>query len=323
MNVLVAGGAGYIGSHTCKALAQAGHTPVVYDNLSSGHDWAVKWGPFIQGDLADGAALRNALTAHQIDAVMHFAAFINVGESMQRPGKYFQNNFSNAITLLDAMADTGVDAFVFSSTAAVYGDPLEIPITEAHPKAPVNTYGESKLMVERALAWYGQIHGLRSMALRYFNAAGADAAAEIGEDHAPETHLIPLIIHAALGKRARIDVFGTDYPTPDGTAIRDYIHVADLASAHIKALGYLKAGPASSFTACNLGTGQGHSVREVINQVHRTSARPIPAHDSPRRAGDPPELVAQAALAQQLLNWQPAHSSLENIVESAWRWHTR
>jgi UDP-glucose-4-epimerase GalE len=319
MNVLVAGGAGYIGSHASKALAQAGHTPVVYDNMSFGHDWAVKWGPFVQGDLADAETLARALREHKIEAVMHFAAFINVGESMQRPGKYFRNNFANAITLLDAMAETGVANLVFSSTAAVYGDPVEVPIPETHPKSPVNPYGDSKLFVERALHWFGEIHGIRSAALRYFNAAGADPDGEIGEDHLPETHLIPLVIQAALGQRAKIDVYGTDYPTPDGTAIRDYIHVVDLADAHICALEYLAAGGAS--TQMNLGTGQGHTVREVIRQVEATGGRKVPAHDAPRRAGDPPSLVAASNKARELLGWQPKLSTLPQIVETAWRWH--
>jgi UDP-glucose-4-epimerase GalE len=331
MNVLVAGGAGYIGSHVCKQLALSGHTPIVYDNLSLGHRWAVKWGPLVEGDLADSETIVAALKAHKIEAVMHFAAFINVGESMQLPGKYFRNNFANAITLLDAMVAAQVPHIVFSSTAAVYGDPVgecaatpgkqAVPIPETHPKNPVNTYGDSKLFVERALHWYGEIHGLTSAALRYFNAAGADPDGEIGEDHAPETHLIPLIIQAAQGRRARIDVYGTDYPTPDGTAIRDYIHVNDLADAHIRAVNYLKAGGAS--TQLNLGTGIGLSVRDVIAQVSRTAGRPVPAQDCPRRAGDPPSLVAAAGKSLEVLGWRARHSDITEIVETAWRWHSR
>lgn len=321
MNVLVTGGAGYIGSHVSKMLAASGHTPVVYDNLSFGHRWAVKWGPMVEGDMADRESLVAAMKQHKIEAVMHFAAFINVGESMKLPGKYFRNNFSNAITLLDAMVEAQVRNIVFSSTAAVYGDPIEVPIPETHPKNPVNTYGDSKLFVERALHWYGEIHGLRSMALRYFNAAGADPSGDIGEDHVPETHLIPLVIQAALGKRARIDVYGTDYPTPDGTAIRDYVHVNDLADAHVRAVNYLQAGGAT--TQLNLGTGTGHSVREVIEQVRSTGGRPVPSQDCPRRAGDPPVLVAAAGKSLEVLGWKARHSSLAEIVETAWRWHNR
>jgi UDP-glucose-4-epimerase GalE len=321
MNVLVAGGAGYIGSHACKMLAASGHQPVVYDNMSFGHQWAVNWGPLVQADLADREAIVAALKEHRIDAVMHFAAFINVGESMKLPGKYFRNNFSNAVNLLDAMVEAQVPAIVFSSTAAVYGDPETVPLPETHPHAPVNAYGESKLFVERALRWYREIHGIRSVALRYFNAAGADPEAQIGEDHSPETHLIPLVIHAVQGKRPKVDVYGTDYPTPDGTAIRDYIHVNDLADAHLRALSYLKNGGDS--TAANLGTGTGHSVREVIQQVARTTGREVPYQDCPRRAGDPPELVADARKSFELFGWKPQHSTLEEIVETAWRWHNR
>ena len=321
MNVLVAGGAGYIGSHACKVLAASGHQPVVFDNLSFGHRWAVKWGPLVEGDLADSDALAAAMKQHRIEAVMHFAAFINVGESMQKPGKYFRNNFSNAINLLDAMVECGVPSIVFSSTAAVYGDPETVPIPETHAKAPVNPYGESKLFVERALRWYNELHGIRSMALRYFNAAGADPDGEIGEDHSPESHLIPLVIHAVQGKRARVDIYGTDYPTPDGTAVRDYVHVMDLADAHVRALRYLNDGGQS--TQINLGTGNGHSVREVIDQVASTAGKMVPSQDSPRRAGDPPVLVAAAGKGREVLGWEPRHSSLAEIVETAWKWHNR
>ena len=229
-NILVTGGAGYIGSHTCKALADAGYTPVTFDNLVYGHEWAVKWGPLIEGDLADGDLLRKTLQEYDIGAVIHFAAYAYVGESMQDPGKYFRNNVTNTINLLDAMVERGIGQIVFSSTCATYGTPERVPIDEQHPQHPVNPYGETKLVIERALHWYSQAHKLRAAALRYFNAAGADPDAGIGEDHDPETHLIPLVIETALGRRSHVDIFGTDYPTPDGSAVRDYIHVTDLAS---------------------------------------------------------------------------------------------
>ena len=318
-SVLVTGGAGYIGSHTCKALAAAGFTPVTLDNLVYGHRGAVKWGPFIDGDLADRALLDRIMREHSVLAVIHFAAFAYVGESMQQPGKYFANNVVNTLNLLAAMHGAGVQHIVFSSTCATYGLPERVPIDEQHPQQPVNPYGESKLFVERALKWYAVAHGFKWAALRYFNAAGADAEGEIGEDHNPETHLIPLIIQAALGMRSQVEVFGTDYPTPDGTAIRDYIHVTDLGDAHVKALDYVLGGGES--VALNLGTGRGYSVREVISAVERVSGRSVPTRNAPRRPGDPPELVANAALAGRQLGWQPQHSSLENITRTAWLWH--
>jgi len=317
--ILVTGGAGYIGSHTCKALAQAGFTPVTLDNLIYGHRRAVKWGPFIEGDLADRTLLERVMREHSVGAVIHFAAYAYVGESMQQPGKYFANNVVNTLNLLDAMHAVGVSRIVFSSTCATYGLPERVPIDEQHRQQPVNPYGESKLFVERALKWYEVAHGLQSAALRYFNAAGADADGEIGEDHNPETHLIPLIIHAALGMRPHVEVFGTDYPTADGTAIRDYIHVSDLADAHVKALEHLFAGGES--LAVNLGTGRGYSVKEVIASVERVSGRTVPTRNAPRRPGDPPELVADATRAGQQLGWYPQHSSLENITRTAWVWH--
>ncbi|MFO1434438.1 MAG: UDP-glucose 4-epimerase GalE [Candidatus Competibacteraceae bacterium] len=320
-NVLVTGGAGYIGSHTCKALAATGFVPITLDNLVYGHRWAVKWGPFIQGDLAEPALLRQVLRTHEIQAVVHFAAYAYVGESMQDPGKYFRNNVVNTINLLDAMVAGGVHSLVFSSTCATYGLPEVLPIAEDQPQRPVNPYGESKLFIERALQWYGCAHGLRSVALRYFNAAGADVSGEIGEDHDPETHLIPLVIQAALGRRPQVDIYGTDYPTPDGSAIRDYIHVSDLASAHIKALDYLLAGGES--VALNLGTGQGHSVREVITTVEAVGGRSVPARQASRRAGDPPVLIAAGERARRLLGWEPRLSDLPTIVATAWRWHER
>jgi UDP-glucose-4-epimerase GalE len=319
-SILVTCGAGYVGSHACKALAGAGYTPVTLDNLVYGHRRAVRWGPFVQGDLADGALVRRVLREHHIAAVLHFAGFGYVGESMTAPGKYFQNNFSNSATLLDAMMDEHVNTIVFSSTCATYGIPQRCPIDEDHAQHPVNPYGESKLFVERMLQRFDAAHGLRYAALRYFNAAGADADGEIGEDHEPETHLIPLVIDAALGRRPEISVLGTDYPTTDGTAVRDYVHVSDLALAHVQALRRLQAGDESM--RVNLGTGQGHSVREVIKMVEAISGRRVPAKDAPRRPGDPPELVAASARAHAVLGWSPQHSDLRNIIATAWRWHS-
>jgi UDP-glucose-4-epimerase GalE len=318
-SILIVGGAGFIGSHTAKLVAAAGHKPVVFDNLSSGHRWALRWGVFEEGDLADRDAIDRVLARHHVDAVIDFAAHIEVGESVRNPRKYFRNNLVNTLNLLDAMVDKGVQQIVFSSTAAVYGDPLVVPIPEDHRLLPVNPYGESKLFVERTLRWYGDAYGLRWAVLRYFNAAGADPGGEIGEDHAPESHLIPLAIKAALGKRGELQVFGTDYPTPDGTAVRDYIHVVDLAQAHLLALDHLAAGKPSF--AANVGTGAGHSVREVIAAVERVSGRTVPRREAGRRPGDAPSLVADARLAQQLLNFQPRYPDLSTIVEHAWKWH--
>ena len=318
-HVLVTGGAGYIGSHACKSLAQAGYIPVTLDNLVYGHRWAVKWGPFIHGDLADGVLLRRVLREYDIQAVMHFAAFAYVGESVQQPGKYFRNNVDNSINLLDAMVETGVENFVFSSTCATYGDPLRMPIDETHPQNPVNPYGESKLFIEKALHWYDVAHSIRSIALRYFNAAGADPDCEIGEDHDPETHLIPLVIQTALGQREQVRIFGTDYPTHDGSAIRDYIHVTDLASAHVKAIDKLLTG--SESLRINLGTGKGYTVKEVIKTVEKVSGKNVNAIEDDRRAGDPPELVADARLAGDQLGWKPEYSDLETIVATALSWH--
>jgi UDP-arabinose 4-epimerase len=321
MRILVTGGAGYIGSHTAKVLARAGHQPVVLDNMSFGHAWAVKWGPLERGDLGDAAFLEGVLDRHAIEAVIHFAASTYVGESMTEPRKYFRNNTVNTLNLLDAMIDRGLRAIVFSSTCATYGHPIRMPIDETHPQIPVNPYGQSKLAVEQILRWYDQAYALRSVALRYFNASGADPEGDIGEDHVPETHLVPLVIGAALGTHDPVGVFGTDYPTPDGTAIRDYIHVTDLADAHLRALDYLVAGHPS--TAINLGTGRGHSVRDVIDAVEQVGARAVPRTDSPRRAGDPPQLVADARRAREVLGWEPRYPDLRTIVQHAWQWHER
>jgi UDP-arabinose 4-epimerase len=321
MSILIVGGAGYIGSQTAKLVAAAGHRPVVFDNLVYGHRWAVKWGPLVEGDLADPAAIRRAIEEHAVKAVIHFAAYTYVGESMTDPGKYFRNNVAGTINLLDAMVAAGVRDIVFSSTAATYGVPQQVLITEDHPLRPVNPYGESKLAVERMLHWYGQAHGLRHAALRYFNAAGADPDGELGEDHAPESHLIPLAIAAAQGRGGPLSLFGTDYPTPDGTAVRDYIHVADLAQAHILALAALDKGTPE--LRLNLGTGRGSSVREVIRAVERASGRPVPVCEAGRRAGDPPVLVADERRAGELLGWKPRYPDLDTIVAHAMRWHGR
>jgi UDP-glucose-4-epimerase GalE len=320
MRVLVTGGAGYIGSQTAKALARAGHEGVVLDNLVTGHREAVKWGPFIEGDLDDKELLAKIFKEHRIEAVIHFAASLLVGESVKNPQKYFWNNVVNTLLLLDAMKAGGVKPIVFSSSAAVYGNPEKVPITEDHPMSPVNPYGDSKLCMERAIRWYGVAYGLRGVALRYFNAAGADLEGELGEEHDPESHLIPLVVKAALGQRPNVEVYGTDYPTPDGTAIRDYIHVVDLADAHVRALEYLAGGGKS--TQLNLGTGEGHSVREVVAGVGKNCGGPVPAKDAPRRAGDPAVLVADPSRARQVLGWQPQYSDLDTIIQSAWKWHS-
>jgi UDP-arabinose 4-epimerase len=319
MRVLVTGGAGYIGSHTAKVLARSGFEPIVLDNLSTGHRWAVKWGTLIEGDLGDSALIREVIKTHRVQAVVHFAGFAYVGESMQRPRQYFRNNVTYTLRLLDAMTDMSVKHIVFSSSCATYGIPASVPIREEQVQAPINPYGESKRMVERILAWYGEAYGLRWTALRYFNAAGADPDGELGEDHSPETHLIPLAIQAALGEKPALEIYGTDYLTPDHTAIRDYTHVMDLAEAHVAALRHMLRSQENA--AINLGTGSGHSVRQVVAAVERASGRRVPIHEAERRAGDPPELVADPARAKELLGWRPRYSSLESIVQTAWNWH--
>jgi UDP-arabinose 4-epimerase len=320
-SVLVTGGAGYIGSHACKALAQAGYVPVTYDNLSRGHRHAVRWGPLVEGEIADRAVVAAALKAHQVSSVMHFAAFAYVGESGTDPALYYRNNVIGTLALLDAMREAGVDRIVFSSTCATYGLPEKMPIAETTPQRPVNPYGETKLAIERVLHWYGQAYGLRSVALRYFNASGCDRGGEIGEEHDPETHLIPLVLRAALGAGHPVSIFGSDYPTPDGTAIRDYIHVEDLASAHLRAIRYLADGGAS--TALNLATGRGYSVREIIAAVAQAAGREVPHLEAPRRAGDPPALVADPSLAKSVLGWQAECSDLDTIIRTALAWETR
>jgi UDP-glucose-4-epimerase GalE len=320
-HILVTGGAGYIGSHTAKRLANSGFQPIVLDNLSAGHRWAVKWGPLVEGDVSDEALVRRLIDKHNIEAVVHFAANAYVGESMEQPRKYFKNNVVNSLGLLHTLIECGVDKVVFSSTCATYGDPNQLPIDEDHPQRPVSPYGESKLFIEKTLRWYGEAYNLRSVCLRYFNAAGADADGELGECHNPETHLIPLVIDAAMELRPCATIFGTDYATDDGTAVRDYIHVSDLADAHVRALRYLFKGGESA--AINLGTGQGRSVREVIGAVSKVSRRSVPVSERPRRAGDPAVLVADAARARTLLGWIPRYTQLDEIVHTAWAWHAR
>jgi len=317
--VLVTGGAGYIGSHTCKVLARAGYQPVVFDNLSRGHREAVRWGPLIEGDLADRSRLVTALETHQVAAVMHFAAYAYVGESVADPATYYRNNLGGSLSLIEAMRETGVDKIIFSSTCATYGIPAGGPIREDTPQLPVNPYGETKLAIERALHWYGAAYGLRSVSLRYFNAAGADPEGEIGELHEPETHLVPLVLQTALAQRAHVDIYGTDYPTPDGTAVRDYTHVEDLAEAHLRALEHLRAG--GDTTAVNLGSGRGHSVREVITAAEAVCGRTIPWRAAARRPGDPPMLVADPSLAAEQLGWRAQHSDLGTIIRTAFAWH--
>lgn len=316
--VLVTGGAGYIGSHACKALRRAGYLPVACDSLVHGHRGSVRWGPLEEGDIASRSWLDWLAVRYKPLAIMHFAAYAYVGESMTDPGKYYRNNVAGTLSLLEAARDHRISNLVFSSTCATYGIPNRVPITETCPQSPINPYGASKLMIERMLADFERAHGLRYVSLRYFNAAGADPDGEIGEEHDPETHLIPLAIRAAQFGTPTLRVFGTDYPTPDGTAIRDYIHVTDLADAHVLALEYMLNG--GEVRALNLGTGRGHSVREVIHAVEAASDRPVPYVAVGRREGDPPELVADATLAAQVLGWRPKYSGLAEIARTAWNW---
>ncbi len=316
--MLVTGGAGYIGSHAAKALSRAGYRVVVFDNLVAGHREAVKYGELVVGDITDVAAVTAAIERHDVSAVMHFAAFLDVGESVREPVKYYRNNVVGALSVLEAMAARSVKQFVFSSTCATYGEPIETPMAETHPQRPINSYGESKLAVERALPHFATAYGIRSVALRYFNAAGADPDGEIGEDHAPEIHLIPRAIEAATGGRG-LQVFGDDYPTPDGTCLRDYIHVTDLADAHVRALEALAGGGESA--AYNLGTGVPHSVREIISAVEQVTGRKVPWTLAPRRAGDPAALYARAEKARSALGWTPRVSDIGSIVGTAWEWH--
>lgn len=319
--ILIVGGAGYIGAHINKELNRQGYKTVIFDNLSFGHHDFVKWGVFKQGDLGNIDEIRAVFKEYPIEAVMHFAAFTYVGESVEDPQKYYLNNLSNTLKLLQVMLEEGVKYFVFSSTCATYGAPQEIPITENHPQRPINPYGKGKYMVEQVLSDYSHAYGLKYVSLRYFNAAGADPDAEIGELHQPETHLIPLILDAASGKRENIQIFGTDYSTHDGTCIRDYIHVMDLACAHIKALEYLQEGNDSNIF--NLGNGQGFSVKEVIETSQKVTGKEIKVEEVERRPGDPPVLVGSSSKAREILNWHPKYPDLTSIIETAWKWHQK
>jgi UDP-glucose 4-epimerase len=315
--VLVVGGAGYIGSHAAHVLRRRGYDVIIYDNLSTGHRELAEGFEFVVGDIADSAKLAKILP--RCDAVIHFAAHAYVGESVENPKKYFHNNVTSALALLDAVMESRVRKFIFSSTCAVYGNPVKVPITEDNPRQPVNPYGATKLAFENALEAYSRAYGLKYVAFRYFNAAGADESGVIGEDHEPETHLIPLIFQAIQGKRAALEIFGDDYPTRDGTCIRDYIHVSDLAEAHVLGLEYLSH---ANSIAMNLGTGNGHSVHEVVSTVEAVTGRKVPTHIGSRRSGDPAELVADPSLAVKLLNWK-ATRSLQEIISTAWAWARR
>lgn len=316
--VLVTGGAGYIGSHTCKALAHAGYQPVTYDDLSGGRRDAVKWGPFEHGDIRDAERLSAVLEKYAPMAAMHFAGLIEVGESVTDPAKFYDVNVGGTLRVLQAMQSNDVSDFIFSSTAAVYGTPEKVPIPEDAPARPINPYGSSKLMVENMLRDFDRAYGLKSVALRYFNAAGADPDGEIGEDHDPETHLIPLALRAQIGGQP-LKLFGTDYATPDGTAVRDYIHVSDVATAHVKALDYLRSG--GETRALNIGTGKGHSVRSILSVIERVTGHPVPMEEAARRPGDPPELVADPSLSRQILSLPDGSlKDLDTMVETAWRW---
>lgn len=314
--VLLVGGAGYIGSHMVRLLVEAGHEVLVLDNLSTGHADALRYGESVIGDMGDADLLDCIMSRAGFDCVMHFASYIEVGESVRDPGKYYHNNVTNTHCLIEAMVRNAVPAMVFSSTAAVYGEPRGVPIAEDHPIAPINPYGRTKATVEGMLADYDGAHGLRSVALRYFNAAGAHPQGNLGERHDPETHLIPLVLRAASGRRDSISLFGTDYPTADGSAIRDYIHVIDLCTAHLRALEYLMEGGASA--RYNLGNGQGFSVREVIDAARTVTGRDIPVREEPRRPGDPAVLVADSTRARTEIGWQPEHTDLQTIIRDAW-----
>ncbi len=321
MRILVTGGAGYIGGHACKALSEAGFTPVVFDNLVYGHRKAVQWGPLVVGDLLDSPAIAQVLQEYQPLAVMHFAAYAYVGESVSDPEKYYRNNVVGSLNLFEATRTAGIDKIIFSSTCATYGLPIAGLITESHPQNPINPYGRSKLMVEQILRDFDPAYQLRSICLRYFNAAGADIAGDIGESHDPETHLIPLVLDAAAGIKPSINVYGNDYDTPDGSCIRDYVHVSDLADAHVLALQALLNGAKSN--AYNLGNGRGYSVNEVVAAAKSVTGKAIPVSYGARRAGDPASLVGDATLIKAALGWTPKYSELADIIASAWRWHQR
>ena len=316
--ILVTGGAGYIGSHVCKALARQGYTPVTIDNLVNGHEWAVKWGPLVKGDIADRTVLDRTMREYQPSAVIHLAAFAYVGESVEHPAKYYRNNLGGALSLLESMVENHVDKIVFSSSCATYGLPESLPISESHPQKPINPYGRTKLMIEQMLQDFGTAYGIRHISLRYFNAAGADPEGEIGEVHEPETHLIPNVLKAAYGEIPEVSIFGDSWATQDGTCVRDYIHVSDLADAHVRALAALDEIKNAAF---NLGTGSGNSVMQIIRAVETESQRAVPYRVAPPRAGDPPTLVADASQAKKVLGWTPQSSDLMAIIRSAHRWY--
>jgi UDP-glucose 4-epimerase len=318
--ILVTGGAGFIGSHTVKLLVAHGYDVAVFDSMELGHPEAVLGGIIVQGDLRDKLVLKEAFDQFQIDAVVHFAAYASVGDSVANPSKYFVNNVEGGLNLLDVMRNHGVNKIIFSSSAATYGEPVHVPIEETHPQNPTNPYGESKLMFEKILKWYDVAYGIKSVSLRYFNAAGADPECQIGEDHEPEQHLIPIVLQTALGKRKSIKVFGTDWDTPDGTCVRDYIHVADLADAHLKALKALESG--AETTAYNLGNGDGQSVKQVIDAAGEVVGHSIPWEADDRRPGDPARLVASSEKLQKELGWKPQYADLHTIIEHAWKWHS-
>ena len=319
--ILIVGGAGYIGSHTNKLLQGGGYETVVLDNLSRGHRESVKWGEFVQGDLSDKEAVGDCFKKYPVEAVMHFSAFAYVGESVTDPAKYYRNNVVNTLNLLDAMREHGVKYFIFSSTCATYGVPEHVPISEDHPQKPVNPYGKSKLMIEEILKDYEKAYGMKHVNLRYFNAAGADPEGEIGEWHDPETHLIPLAVYAALGLIDHVKIYGTDYPTKDGTCIRDYIHVCDLADAHIKALEYLRSSNKSD--SFNLGNGDGYSVKEIIDIVKKISGKDFSVVKADRRDGDPPALISSHKKAEKTLKWSPRYNNIDTIIGTAWSWYER
>ena len=321
MNVLVVGGAGYIGSHMVKMLSQAGHHVITLDNLSNGYKDAVKYGDFVEGDIAESALLDKMFSETRFDGIMHFASYIQVGESVEKPSMYYRNNVTNTQVLLDAMVKHDIKSFIFSSTAATFGEPEYTPIDEAHPQKPINPYGHSKLMVEQILSDFDHAYGLKSVSLRYFNAAGADPEGELGERHDPETHLIPLVLQAASGRRKNITVFGNDYDTPDGTCIRDYIHINDLCSAHLLGLEHLVNGGDSK--AYNMGNGQGYSIKELIDVAKTVTGNDFEVVAGPRRDGDPARLVADSKLLQAELKWSPEYPDLEDIIRHAWEWEKK